>query len=130
MATYSPEEVKELFEEIAKLKEEVKHYKRIWKKAESNYEYMFDRHKEKEKIIKQSKMFEDLMIDYCLEQKRLHVHNHNHCVKQVVNKVPDEDLQTVSAAFEARLKDRCNEKEPGLFELVMQSLNIESSVKG
>ena len=54
MATYSPtrsysrEGIKKLFDEIAKLQEEVKHYKHIWKKAESNYEYMMDKHNKKD----------------------------------------------------------------------------------
>tara|TARA_R100000734_G_C3308600_1_gene99219 strand:+ start:163 stop:441 length:279 start_codon:yes stop_codon:yes gene_type:complete len=58
MATYSPtrsysrEGIKKLFDEIAKLQEEVKHYKHIWKKAESNYEYMMDKHNKKDEVLK------------------------------------------------------------------------------
>ena len=119
-----------LIDEIDILKEDVKKYKYLWKKAEANYQYMFDQHADKEIIIKQNKMFEDFMIDYALEQKRLHIHNHNHCVKKVVDSIPNDELLNVSKAFEERLKERCKDKEPGTFELIMESLHINASVKG
>lgn len=125
----STDKVNKLLDEIDKLKAEVKHYKHIWKKAKANYEYMFDEHAEKEKIIKQSKMFEDFIIDYALAQKRLHIYNHNHCIKHVVDSIPNEELLIVSSAFESRLKERCKDK-PGLYETIMNSLEIESSIKG
>ncbi len=79
---------------------------------------------------KQNEIFINFIIDYALEQRRLHIHNHNHCVKKVVDSIPHDELLNVSKAFEERLKERCKDKEPGTFELIMQSLNIDASIKG
>jgi len=122
-------DVDRLIDEIDILEKDVRRYKHIWKKAQYNYEYMFDRHADKEIIIKQNEMLMNFMTDYALAQKALHKHNHNHCVKKVVDSIPDEELLIVSAAFEARLKDRCKDK-PGQFESIMKALNLEESITG
>ena len=122
-------DVDRLCDEIDILTKDKAKYKYLWKKAKSNYEYMFDRHADKEIIIKQNEMLMNFMTDYALAQRALHKHNHIHCVKKVVNSIPDEELLIVSAAFEARLKDRCKDK-PGQFESIMKALNLEESITG
>jgi len=124
------DKVDKLMDEVDILRADVKKYKHIWKKAEANYIYMFERHAEKEDIIKQNNIFMDFITDYAILQKKLHKYNHDHCVKQVVDSVPDDELLNVSAAFEKRLKEKCKDKEPDTFELIMESLNIDSSIKG
>ena len=122
-------DVDRLCDEIDILTKDKAKYKYLWKKAKSNYEYMFDRHADKEIIIKQNEMLMNFMTDYALFQKRLYKPNHDECVKDVVNTIPNEELLIVSAAFEARLKDRCKDK-PGQFESIMKALNLEESITG
>jgi len=81
-------------------------------------------------LHKQNDIFMNFVTDYAIAQKKLHKYNHDHCVKQVIDSIPHDELLNVSAAFEARLKERCKDKEPGTFELIMESLNIDSSIKG
>lgn len=123
-------DVDKLLDEIDILKEDIKKYKYIWKKAEANYQYMFEENAKNENIMKQNNIFMDFIIDYALAQRRLHIHNHNHCVKHVVDTIPHDELLNVSQAFEERLKERCKDEKPGTFELIMESLNIDSSIKG
>ena len=103
------DKVNQLLDEIDILEKDVKKYKDLYK---------------------QNKIFINFMVDYALAQRRLHRYNHDHCVKQVVDKIPNEELLNVSKAFEERLKERCKDKEPGTFELIMESLNIDSYIKG
>ena len=122
-------DVGRLLDEIDILTKDKAKYKYLWKKAKSNYEYMFDRHADKENIIKQNEMLLTFMTDYAIFQKRLYKTNHDACVRDVVNTIPNEELLIVSAAFEARLKERCKDK-PGQFESIMNALNIEESITG
>lgn len=78
----------------------------------------------------QKEIFMNFITDYAIEQKKLHIHNHNHCVKRVIDLIPKDQLLNVSNAFEERLRKRCKDKEPGTFELIMDSLNIDASIKG
>lgn len=125
----STDKINQLLDEIDILEKDVKKYKHIWKKAEANYQYMFERHAEKEDIIKQNETFMNFITDYAIAQKKLHRYNHDHCVKHVIDCVPHDQLLNVSKAFEERLKERCKDK-PGTFELIMESLNTDSSIKG
>jgi hypothetical protein len=125
----STDKINQLLDEIDILEKDVKKYKHIWKKAKANYEYMFEQHAEKEDIIKQNEIFMDFITDYAIAQKKLHRYNHDHCVKHVIDCVPHDQLLNVSKVFEERLKERCKDK-PGTFELIMKSLNIDSSIKG
>lgn len=125
----STDKINQLLDEIDILEKDVKKYKHIWKKAKANYEYMFERHAEKEDIIKQNEIYMDFITDYAIAQKKLHRYNHDHCVKHVIDLIPDNELLNVSQVFEERLKERCKDK-PGTFELIMESLNMDSSIKG
>jgi len=101
--------INQLLDEIDILEKDVKKYKDLYK---------------------QNDIFMKFVTDYAIAQKKLHRYNHDHCVKQVIDSIPHDELPNVSAAFEARLKERCKDKEPGTFELIMQSLNVDSSIKG
>lgn len=101
--------INQLLDEINILEKDVKKYKDLYK---------------------QNDIFMKFVTDYAIAQKKLHRYNHNHCVQQVIDSIPHDELPSVSAAFEARLKERCKDKEPGTFELIMQSLNVDSSIKG
>lgn len=122
-------DVSRLLDEIDILTKDKAKYKYLWKKAKSNYEYMFDRHADKENIIKQNEMLLTFMTDYAIFQRKLYETNHVACVKDVINTIPNEELLIVSEAFEARLKERCKDK-PGKFESIMNALNIEESITG
>tara|TARA_R100001480_G_scaffold106062_1_gene108362 strand:- start:4257 stop:4505 length:249 start_codon:yes stop_codon:yes gene_type:complete len=78
---------------------------------------------------KQNELLIDLLIDYAVQQKKLHIHNHKHCLNVAVESIPREHLLSVSEAFQAELKARCKD-EPKLFNLIMDSLNMDSCIKG
>ena len=78
---------------------------------------------------KQNELLIDLLIDYAIQQKKLHIHNHKHCLNVAVANIPREHLLNVSDAFQAELKARCKD-EPKLFDLIMDSLSMNSSIKG
>ena len=101
-------DVNTLLDHIDVLEKDKDKYKRLWLE---------------EKIVN------DFCIDYAIAQKKLHRHNHNHCVKHVIDSIPADNLMGVSHAFAERLKERCKDK-PGLYETIMNSLEIESSIKG
>ncbi len=77
----------------------------------------------------EEKLVTDFCIDYAVMQKKLHRHNHNHCVKHVIDNIPNDNLLDVSNAFQTRLKEKLKNK-PGLFDDIMNSINQEAFVKG
>jgi hypothetical protein len=81
-------------------------------------------------LYKQNNIFMNFVTDYAIAQKKLHRYNHDHCVKHVIDSIPHDELLNVSKAFEERLKKKCKDSgEPGTFELIMESLNMDSSIK-
>lgn len=81
------------------------------------------------KLWLEEKLVTDFCIDYAVTQKKLHRHNHNHCVSKVVDSIPNENLLDVSSAFQTRLKEKLKD-QPGLFGDIMNSINQETFVKG
>ena len=78
---------------------------------------------------KQNELLIDLLIDYAIQQKKLHIHNHKYCLNVAAQNIPKEHLLDVSDAFQAELKARCKD-QPKLFNLIMDSLNMDSCIKG
>ena len=58
-------DVDRLCDEIDILTKDKAKYKYLWKKAKSNYEYMFDKHADKEIIIRQNEMLMNFMTEMC-----------------------------------------------------------------
>jgi len=81
------------------------------------------------KLWLEEKLVTDFCIDYAITQKKLHRHNHNHCVTKVIDSIPNENLLDVSSAFQTRLKEKLKDK-PSLFDDIMNSMNHETLVKG
>ena len=78
---------------------------------------------------KQNELLIDLLIDYAIQQKKLHIHNHKYCLNVAAQNIPKEHLLDVSDAFQSELKARCKD-QPKLFNLIMDSLNMDSCIKG
>ena len=93
-------DVDRLCDEIDILEKDVKKYKYIWKKAESNYEYMFRCNAEKEETIVKLELQIAFYLKYTLEQKTRHKNNHENAMKVATDAMSKDNILATANAFE------------------------------
>jgi len=115
-------DVGKLIDEIEILGKDKAKYKELWEKEKAMWGGKWNKLVELENIV-------EFMMDYTIQQRRLHKHNHDHCLAKVVNNISDKDAASFLNAFtnmlEAKLKH-----EPDRYALVMESMNLDSLIKG
>ena len=127
-------DIDKLLNEIDILTKDKAKYKKLWKKAENNYDYMFEVNSKNEDKIEEQEDMLHLIINYCIFQRKLYRSNHYQCIKQAIDKIPHDKLLDISKAFEARLKAQCSDEKE--FNEVMKHIDssepfkLETIIKG
>ena len=99
-------DVDRLCDEIDILEKDIKKYKYIWKKAESNYKYMFDRHAEKEETIVKLELQIAFYLKYTLEQKLRHQENHKNALRIATDAISKDNILATANAFEEEMIEK------------------------
>ena len=115
-------DVGKLIDEIEILEKDKAKYKELWEKEKAMWGCKWNKLVDLENIV-------EFMMDYCIQQRRLHRHNHDHCVQKVVSSLGEDNAAAFLNAFTNRL-EMLLKHEPDRFELVMQTMNLESMIKG